>query len=32
MSTEKSNVKTVCDTIMFGGYLLFLYKLVRRII
>lgn len=32
MSAEKSNVKAVCDTLVFGGYLLFMYKLIRRII
>ena len=32
MENKKGIVKTICDTVVFGGYLVFLYKIFRRII
>lgn len=31
MEDKQNNVKTVCDTVAYGAWLLFLYKLIRRI-
>jgi hypothetical protein len=32
MEGKKSLVETICETVVFGGYLLFIYKLFRKIL